>query len=172
MLWCVWYGEALTVSLDISKAFDRVWRYSLISTKLSAYVVYAFLPTGLCVLISGILREDLSGHWWLLVRRISYQYWSSSGVGTLCILEYAVNSTVVESNVSSAPASRVDKTLQTCQKKYFTTFNNSNMYTSNCQFYNKLISRSVLLPALSRLLSGVRWIPVQSFASRIIRALS
>ncbi|CAH2088457.1 unnamed protein product [Euphydryas editha] len=46
------YGEALAVSLDISKAFDRVWHDGLIA-KLPAYGI----PTSLCTWISDFLRE-------------------------------------------------------------------------------------------------------------------
>ncbi|KAJ8734955.1 hypothetical protein PYW08_014205 [Mythimna loreyi] len=46
------HGEALAVSLDISKAFDRVWHESLIS-KLPSFG----LPTGLCVWIADFLRD-------------------------------------------------------------------------------------------------------------------
>ncbi|CAH2218036.1 jg22219 [Pararge aegeria aegeria] len=46
------HGEALAVSLDISKAFDRVWHGGLLS-KLSAYGI----PAGLCSWISDFLRE-------------------------------------------------------------------------------------------------------------------
>ncbi|CAH2090623.1 unnamed protein product [Euphydryas editha] len=46
------HGEALAVSLDISKAFDRVWHASLIS-KLPSYGI----PPGLCAWISDFLNE-------------------------------------------------------------------------------------------------------------------
>ncbi|CAH2099017.1 unnamed protein product [Euphydryas editha] len=46
------HGEALAVSLDISKAFDRVWHASLIS-KLPSYGI----PPGLCTWISDFLNE-------------------------------------------------------------------------------------------------------------------
>ena len=46
------HGEAIAVSLDISKAFDRVWHTALIS-KLPAYGI----PSGLCDWISDFLRE-------------------------------------------------------------------------------------------------------------------
>ncbi|KAJ2945954.1 hypothetical protein O0L34_g4871 [Tuta absoluta] len=45
-------GEALAVSLDISKAFDRVWHASLLS-KLPAYGI----PTDFCTWISDFLSE-------------------------------------------------------------------------------------------------------------------
>ena len=48
------HGKALAVSLDISKAFDRVWHASLLS-KLPAYGI----PVGFCSWISDFLRERL-----------------------------------------------------------------------------------------------------------------
>ena len=45
------HGEALAVSLDVSKAFDRVWHDNLIN-KLPTFG----LPTGLCTWISDFLR--------------------------------------------------------------------------------------------------------------------
>ncbi|XP_045447831.1 uncharacterized protein LOC123656168 [Melitaea cinxia] len=46
------HGEALAVSLDISKAFDRIWHARLIS-KLPSYGI----PPGLCTWISDFLSE-------------------------------------------------------------------------------------------------------------------
>lgn len=46
------HGEAITVSLDISKAYDRVWHEALLS-KLPAYGI----PANLCNWISDFLRE-------------------------------------------------------------------------------------------------------------------
>jgi hypothetical protein len=46
------HGESMAISLDIAKAFDRVWHKALLS-KLPAYG----LPSRLCTWIAGFLRE-------------------------------------------------------------------------------------------------------------------
>ncbi|RVE49051.1 hypothetical protein evm_006297 [Chilo suppressalis] len=113
------YGEALAVSLDISKASDRVWHDGLIS-KLSSYG----LPTGLCAWISDFLRDRSIR---VVVDGCSSDLWAiNAGVpqgsvlsATLFLLHindllrpgifgYADDSTVVESYISTARASATE----------------------------------------------------------------
>lgn len=117
------YGEALAVSLDISKAFDRVWHDSLIG-KLPAYG----LPPRLCAWIKDFLRERSLR---VVVDGCSSELMAiNAGVpqgsvlsATLFLLHindllkpgtfgYADDSTVVERYISDAPAGEVQVQLE------------------------------------------------------------